>query len=96
MTQQPWHQPSREDWLLGMADLMAAATEGGAQRIERAHLAIADESFNVLARIPVTRSVSESVRAVHHGITRISYRSVALAARQLRPWLKTLSRRQIR
>lgn len=94
MTQQTDHDPSREDWLLGIADLMAAATEGAAGRIERAHLAIADESFNVLAGIPLTRPVSEPIRAIHHGIARISYRSVALTANRLRPWLKHGAHRQ--
>lgn len=88
MTLKTAHEPSREDWLLGLADLMAAATEGGARRIERAHLAIADESFNVLASLAITRPVSEPIRVIHHGIARLSYRSVALAAGQLRPWLR--------
>lgn len=96
MTHPSGQEPSREDWLLGIADLLAAAAEGGSLRIERAHLAIADESFDILARIPVTRPVSEPIRDIHHGIARLSYCSVALAANRLRPLLRTLSRRQIR
>lgn len=66
-------------WWSGMTEVLAAGMAEGSVRIERVHLAIADESFNILARIPVTRPVSNPVRRLHHGISRLSYRSVALA-----------------
>ncbi|MDX1757360.1 MAG: hypothetical protein R3175_14985 [Marinobacter sp.] len=67
-------------WWLGVTDLMANGLAHGAEKVQRAHLSIADESFNVLARIPVTRPVSEPVRAMHHGISRLSYGSVSRVA----------------
>lgn len=68
-------------WWLGAADIVAVGIAEGAGRIGRAHIAIADESFNLLARFPVTRPVSEPVRALHHGIAGLCYGSVRLAAR---------------
>ncbi len=70
-------------WWSGVTEILATGMAEGSVRIERAHLAIADESFNLLARIPLTRPVSEPVRLLHHGISRLSYRSVALAGRGL-------------
>lgn len=70
-------------WWSGAAEILAVGLAEGSVRIERAHLAIADESFRILARIPVTRPVSVPVRMLHHGISRLSYRSVALASRAL-------------
>ena len=70
-------------WWTGVTEILATGLAEGSVRIERAHLAIADESFNILARIPVTRPVSDPVRVLHHGISRISYRSVAMAGRGL-------------
>ncbi|WP_207308783.1 hypothetical protein [Marinobacter caseinilyticus] len=69
-----------KQWWLGIADLSAAGVIAGAGMIQRVHLSIADESFNLLARIPVTRPVSEPVRAIHHGLSRLSYGAVAMAA----------------
>lgn len=67
-------------WWLGFLDVSATAVAEGALRLERVHHAIADESFNILARIPVTRPVSEPVRVIHHGISSLSYRTVAYIA----------------
>ncbi|MEX0603240.1 MAG: hypothetical protein WD623_00125 [Marinobacter sp.] len=67
-------------WWLGVLDVSATGVAEGALRLERVHHAIADESFNILARIPVTRPISEPVRVIHHGISRLSYRSVAYIA----------------
>lgn len=64
-------------WWLGVLDISATAVAAGSLRLERVHHAIADESFNVLARIPVIRPVSEPVRVVHHAISSLSYRTVA-------------------
>lgn len=71
------------DWWLGVADLLSAGTAVTAARLEKVHLSIADETFNVLARIPVTRPVSEPVRQLHHGIAALSYRSVSQGAHWL-------------
>ena len=68
-------------WWFGVADLAGVSLEEAALGLERVHLSIADETFNVLHAIPVTRPVSEPVRVMHHGISRLSYRSVALLGR---------------
>ncbi|MEQ6885768.1 hypothetical protein [Salicola sp. Rm-C-2C1-2] len=68
-------------WWFGMADLAGVSLEEAALGLERVHLSIADETFNVLRAVPVTRPVSEPVRLMHHGISRLSYRSVALLGR---------------
>lgn len=74
---------TQRDWWLGVADLVTTGLSHGAQTVERVHISIADETFNVLERIPVTRPVSEPVRFMHHGISRLSYRSVAGCGRLL-------------
>ncbi|MCK7550574.1 hypothetical protein [Marinobacter goseongensis] len=68
------------DWWLGLADILTHGVVHGAQKLERVHLSIADETFNVLERIPVTRPWSEAVRATHHSVSRLSYRSVSAVA----------------
>jgi len=68
------------NWWIGVADVVASGLTHGAVKVERAHLSIADETFNILQQVPVTRPWSESVRHVHHGISRLSYRSVSLLA----------------
>ena len=70
-------------WWSGFADLVTAGAAETAQRLEQVHLSIADETFNILAAVPVTRPVSEQVRKVHHGISRCSYRGVALGVKGL-------------
>lgn len=75
------------DWWRGVADVISAGTAVTAARLEKVHLSIADETFNVLARIPVTRPVSEPVRQLHHGIATLSYRSVSNAAHLLNQWV---------
>lgn len=73
---------NRQDlnWWAGVADVAASGIEHGARKLERVHLGIADETFNLLRQVPVTRPWSESIRMIHHGISRFSYRSVSLAA----------------
>lgn len=70
-------------WWLGVADLLAHGMQHGAVKVKRVHLAIADESFRVLETIPVTRPGSRVVRGCHHGISHLSYASVALAGRTI-------------
>ncbi|TBW56427.1 hypothetical protein EZI54_09000 [Marinobacter halodurans] len=84
-------QPPRSTglWWRGVADLASAGAEVTARRLEGVHLSIADETFDVLARIPVTRPFSEPVRRVHHGIAALSYRCVALGARGLNQWVRS-------
>lgn len=67
-------------WWVGVADMAASGINHGSLKLERVHLSIADETFNILRQVPVTRPWSESVRYIHHGISRLSYRSVSLAA----------------
>lgn len=71
------------NWWAGVADVAASGLNHGARKLERVHLSIADETFNILQRVPVTRPWSESVRYIHHGISRLSYRSVSLVAASL-------------
>jgi len=71
-----------------VADIVTVGLEHGVLTIERVHLSIADESFDVLARIPVTQPVSEPVREVHHRISSFCYRSVSGAARTLNRHLR--------
>lgn len=71
------HKRPQADWWLGVADVLANGLTHGAGKLERVHLSIADETFNILERIPVTRPWSETTRFVHHNLARLSYRSVA-------------------
>lgn len=68
------------NWWAGVADVAATGLNHGALKLERVHLSIADETFDLLQRVPVTRPWSEGVRYIHHGISRLSYRSVSLFA----------------
>lgn len=68
------------NWWAGVADVAASGINHGALKLERVHLSIADEAFNLLRQVPVTRPWSERIRTIHHGISRLSYRSVSLAA----------------
>lgn len=68
------------DWWVGVGHLVSHGLAEGAMKAQRVHLAIADETFNILARIPVTRPVSEPVRSVHHGISRLCYGAVSQIA----------------
>lgn len=71
------------DWWAGVADIVASGLTHGAVRLERVHLSIADETFDVLQQVPITRPWSENIRHAHHGISRLSYRSVSLVASSL-------------
>lgn len=68
------------NWWAGVADIAATGLNQGARKLERVHLSIADETFDILQRVPVTRPWSEGVRYIHHGVSRVSYRSVSLVA----------------
>ncbi|MBW7471488.1 hypothetical protein QQF73_01255 [Marinobacter sp. M216] len=72
--------PHQRRWWLGMGDLLAQGASHSALKLERVHLAIADETFGLLERVPVARPWSRLVRVSHRGISRVSYRSVSLAA----------------
>lgn len=78
-------EPSRHNarWWFGVADLAGISVAEAAVGLERIHLSIADETFRILETIPVVRPVSVPVRLMHHGISRVSYRSVAFAGRAL-------------
>lgn len=71
-------QQANRDWWLGVGHMVSHGLAEGASKAQRVHLAIADETFDVLARIPVTRPVSEQVRGLHHGISRACYGTVGL------------------
>lgn len=87
MSDQPNGQQP-ENWWRGVADVATAGLAHGVLTIERVHLSIADESFDVLARIPVTQPVSEPVRVVHHRISHACYRSVSVVAGRLNRQLR--------
>ncbi len=70
----------RHEWWLGLADVVIHGVAQGVHKLERVHLSIADETFNMLDRVPVTRPWSETVRFTHHTVSRLSYRSVAAVA----------------
>lgn len=79
----PARKDERMEWWLGLTDLGGQSLTQLVLGVERVHLSIADETFDVLARIPTTRPVSEPVRAAHHGISRLCYRSLAAAGELL-------------
>lgn len=79
----PAEKDERMAWWLGLTDLGGQSLTHLVLGVERAHLAIADETFNALAQIPITKPVSEPVRSVHHGISRLCYRSLAAAGELL-------------
>ena len=61
------------NWWAGVADITASGLNHGALKVERIHLSIADETFNILQRVPIARP---------------SYRSVSLAAASLEASVK--------
>ena len=71
------------EWWLGMADIATVGIAHAATATERIHIEIADETFTILDHVPVVRNVSNVVRATHHGISRICYRSVSVGSRLL-------------
>lgn len=68
-------------WWLGVADILGHGLQHGAVKLKRVHLAIADESFQVLEAIPVTRQASRMVRSCHDGVSHLTYASVEFAGR---------------
>jgi|GEM_PF-533962 len=86
MTDQNPSKNSR--WWRGFLDFATESTAVVAERLEKVHLSIADEAFDILEKVPSTRHTSETVREIHHGISRISYQSVAFSARFLNSLVK--------
>ncbi|MFV8569716.1 hypothetical protein ACNQ6O_00770 [Marinobacter sp. SBS5] len=70
-------------WWRGLADVLGHGLQHGATKLKRVHLSVADETFQMLDAIPVVRPVSRSVRACHHGISKLSYSSVSCAGRMV-------------
>ncbi len=68
------------DWWLGLGDVLATGTDKGVEKLQRVHLAIADESFRVLDGFAVTRPWSRLVKQSHDGISRLCYGSVRVGA----------------
>lgn len=79
-------------WWLSVADLLAHGVQHGAVKLQRVHLSVAEESFRILESVPVTRPGARVVRGWHHGISRLSYGSVAMAGQLV----TTLTSRQLR
>ncbi|SDV99600.1 hypothetical protein [Marinobacter mobilis] len=73
-------QQANRDWWLGVGHMVSHGLAEGAIKAQRVHLSIADETFNILARNPVTGPVSEQVRSVHHGVSRLCYGTVSLVS----------------
>ena len=71
------------EWWLGVADVATFGVAQTASGAERVHLAIADETFGILNRIPVVNAVSRVVQQTHHGIARLCYRGVRLSSLSL-------------
>ncbi len=72
-------------WWLGLVDLLAhGGVQHSAVKLQRVHLSVAEESFRILETVPVTRpGGARVVRVWHHGISRLSYGSVAMAGAAL-------------
>lgn len=79
-------------WWLSVADLVSHGVQHGAVKLQRVHLSVAEESFRILESVPVTRPGARVVRVWHHGISRLSYGSVAMAGQLV----TTLTGRQLR
>lgn len=74
---------SSRDWWLGVTEMLGHGVHEGTQRIERAHLAIAEEAFRILRDIPMISATSEQVKQAHHLIAHAAYAGVAGAGRLL-------------
>ena len=75
------HINSNLKWWRGLADVLGHGLQHGATKLKRVHLSVADETFRALDAIPVVRPVNRTVRACHHGISKLSYSSVSCAGR---------------
>ena len=72
-------QNEQADWWLGLTDVVTMGAVYTTAVAERMHIAIADETFQVLNAVPVVRMVSRPAQRVHHGIARFCYSGVGLA-----------------
>lgn len=79
------------NWWFGVADMAASGINHGALKLERVHLSIADETFNLLRQVPVT---SRGVRAFVLSITAYPA-SLTAVSRWRPPTLGTWQNRQI-
>lgn len=70
----PATESSRQ--LQGAIALLKTGIDAGSRRVEDMHLAIADQPFRVLERVPVVADVSGIVRQFHDGITRGVHQAV--------------------
>ncbi|MDP4547683.1 MAG: hypothetical protein ABJM19_00685 [Marinobacter sp.] len=75
------HMNDNLQWWRGLADVLGHGLQHGATKLRRVHLSVADETFRALDVIPVVRPVNRTVRACHHGISKLSYSSVSCAGR---------------
>src|SRR5262249_45219785 len=66
----------RETHLHGAIDVATEMLGGGTRTIAAVHGAIARKPFVVLRRTPGVGDVSETVRVVHDGITRLVYAGI--------------------
>ncbi|MDI9244246.1 hypothetical protein [Marinobacter sp. CHS3-4] len=76
-----WHD--QRDWWLGVADLLATGSGHGVEKIQRIHLAIADESFQALDAFVVTRPWARVVKRSHDGISSLCYGAVRLGIQSI-------------
>ncbi len=65
-----------KEQIRGSVDLADTAFEQAVNHIEKIHLAIADEPFQVLDKVPVMRQVSGAVHRVHDDISSLNYQLV--------------------
>lgn len=82
------NEQQNRQWWLGFLDLASESTAVVADRLERVHMSIADETFDILERVPATRPVSEPIRDIHHGVFRLSYGAVAFSARSINRFVR--------
>ena len=73
-------QHEQAKWWVGLTDIVTMGAVHTAAVAERMHIAIADETFQVLNAVPVVRMVSQPAQRMHHGIARFCYSGVGLAS----------------
>lgn len=77
-------------WWLGVAEMLGQGLDQGTRRVERAHLAIAEESFRILREVPLIKPVSEHVKRTHDLIAGGAYASVGGLGKLLTAASRTL------
>lgn len=77
-------------WWLGVTEMLGQGLYQGTKRVERAHLAIAEESFRILREVPLIKPVSESVKRTHDLVAVGTYAGVGGLGKLLSAASRTL------